>query len=182
MDLRVGRILKAARWAGLAAALALCLPIATHAANLGRWGDEVGVETADDLIGRCLAGTRQPSSCTDSAWLACASERNTSSQLDLNDCAGFSRKAWERRYAAQVVRAKGVLGRWSREPDSGERTTVATFEENEHVWRAWIDADCRTRTLSGGSIYGMRIAICVARHLAVRTLDLTTMADEWERG
>ena len=163
--------------------------IGTRAAE---WADEAGAATAKRIIDRCLANpparplpeAERKAGCVRAAIDPClAHNGGNSSQLDLNFCFGYSRKAWRGLYGEVIARFEALFARrrgaqhyeWIEAP-------AAQFAAQEQAWERWMLADCELRTVLsvGGSIHGMQVTACQMRHVAYRTLDLSETIDWWE--
>ena len=103
------------------------------------------------------------------------------SQRDLNDCAAFSRSAWEKRLEAvraQLLGAKTIDPKWQAEP------MVARLRESDRRWREWNEADCELQAGDaerGGTMRSMRLSLCFSNHAAHRAIELEAQVFWWDR-
>lgn len=147
--------------------------------------DEGGVERAEQAITQCLAlAERTPppeaKDCVRAAFLACEEEHGTS-QRDLNECAYYSRGAWEARLTAAISRlksAKTINPKFGRaEPQK------KLFGESQHLWDEWNAADCdmQHEGSKGGSMHPYLVSICLSDHAAHRALELDGLIWWWSK-
>lgn len=167
-----------------------CAAGVAQSARSDPWQDEAGYEIgfkrAEIVISQCLeqaasTADARPDGCVHSAFLACEREHGTASQRDLNDCAVFSRKAWEKRL--DTVRAQ-LLGAQTIDPKFGRaEPMVEQLRKSERRWREWSEADCEMQAAGskGGTIHTMLLSLCLSNHAAQRALELEALTFWWEK-
>ncbi|MEV5020993.1 MULTISPECIES: lysozyme inhibitor LprI family protein [unclassified Sphingobium] len=162
--------------------VAVGLLVAALAANPDRWIDEHGPASAKTVIGECLTEANRPLSdplvCVRRALDTCENEHGTY-QRAMNDCATFSRLAWEARRAAvakQLMTAQQVSTNFH-SPDR----LVALLAESEKHWDAWNSPDCEMQAAlsEGGTFHRFARDMCLSDHAAYRTLELEALAEDW---
>jgi uncharacterized protein YecT (DUF1311 family) len=150
------------------------------------WGQrESGLERAEAIITQCLERSEgvppngsEP--CVGAVFAACGSEHGNMSQHDLNDCAFFSKNAWEAGLAsirAKLLSAKTVRG------GSASAPMVRNLAESERRWDDWNRADCELQAAlsEGGSMHSMEIGTCLSNHAAHRALELKRLEFWWAK-
>jgi hypothetical protein len=151
---------------------------AAQAMNKDPWEDPAtGERQADQAISRCLDRAEKtpgmlPEHCVRAAYQACEKAHGNMSQRDLNECAAFSQRAWEKRLAAirlVLLRAKGAEG-----SDDTNASLRRQLRENEPQWDKWNQRDCEIRAsfFEGGTLQPFEKRMCLSRHAADRALDL----------
>lgn len=170
--------------AGLAVgAFVLIRPVSAKAAA-DPWTAETGVDRAKSVLGTCLAATNGTPSgsepCVLAAFEACEREHGTS-QHALNDCASFSKQAWEARLSvarALLMGARTVDIRFGT-PDR----LVALLAASERRWDDWNRADCdmQAKISEGGSLHRYELYICLSNHAAHRAIELETLVEVWRK-
>ena len=147
--------------------------------------DEGGVERAQQVIAQCLevaerTPPREEKDCVRAAFLACEDEHGTS-QRHLNECAAYSRRAWEARLAAAVsslMSAKTIDPRFGRAEPRKE-----LFSHNQRRWEEWNSADCDMQHEGSkrGSMHPFLVSICLSNHAAHRALELDGLIWWWSK-
>lgn len=148
-------------------------------------GYEVGFERADLVLAQCLERAEstpnmRADDCVRTVFLACESEHGNMSQRDLNECAHYSRRAWEKRLEtvrSQLLGAKTIDPKWQAEP------MVERLRESERRWREWNDADCELQSAQsrGGTMHQMHLNLCHSNHAAHRAIELEALVFWWDR-
>jgi uncharacterized protein YecT (DUF1311 family) len=142
------------------------------------WEDPVaGERQARQAISQCLDRANKtpgmlPEYCVRAAYQACEKAHGNMSQRDLNECAAYSQRAWERRLAAirlVLLRAKGAEG-----PDDTNASLRRQLKENEPQWDKWNERDCEIQAslFKGGSMQPFIKMMCLSSHAANRAVDL----------
>lgn len=161
-----------------------------QAPRLDPWGSpefgyERGFQRAEEVIGQCLervASTPDAKSddCIQAVFRTCEREHGTMSQRDLNDCAAFSRKAWEKRLDA--VRSR-LFSAATIDPERPAEPMVERLRESDRRWREWSEADCELQAhrSSGGSMHQLELFICHSNHAAHRAIELEALVVWWDR-
>jgi uncharacterized protein YecT (DUF1311 family) len=136
-----------------------------------------GERLAGQAISQCLDRARKtpdmlPEHCVRAAYQACEKAHGNMSQRDLNECAAFSQRAWEKRLAAirrVLLRARGAEG--SGDTNASLRRQL---RENEPQWVKWNERDCEIRAsfFEGGTLQPFAKQMCLSRHAAIRALEL----------
>lgn len=169
--------------AGLAvgASFALSSPApAQDAAD--QWTAETGIDRAKSALAQCSAAAPDKPSgratCVLAAFEACEDEHGTS-QRALNDCAAFSRGAWEARLAAarsRLFAAKSADSLFG-SPDK----LIALLTDSERRWDAWNGPDCDIQAAlsEGGSFHRYELYICLSNHAAYRAIELESLIQVW---
>jgi uncharacterized protein YecT (DUF1311 family) len=181
--------------AALTAVVLLGVPAAILDAQTPRpdpWGNpeigyEAGFKRAEVVIAQCLervASTpdTRPGDCVHAAFATCEREHGTMSQRDLNDCAAFSRRAWEKRLDAALSQ---LLGAQTIDPKFGQaEPEVERLRESDRRWREWNEADCELQAgdaEGGGTMRSMQRDLCLFEHAAHRALELEVLIFWWEK-
>jgi len=159
-------------------------PIVADDPRTDPW-DEGGVERAEQVIAQCLErAARTPpedqKDCVHAAFLACEDEHGTS-QRDLNDCAAFSRRAWEARLVAATSR---LMSAKTIDPKFGRaEPTKKLFGESQRRWDEWSSADCdmQHEGSKGGSMHPYLVSMCLSNHSAHRALELDGLIWWWSK-
>lgn len=161
--------------------LILGLLVAASATVPDRWTGEAGPALAGSVIEKCLSEAKAQLSdlkkCMSGALDLCEDEHGTY-QRAMNDCATFSRLAWETRRAAVAKRlgsARQANGSPSPDP------YVLRLEESERRWDAWNRADCEMQAAfsEGGSYHRFATDTCLSDHAAHRAIELEALQEEW---
>jgi uncharacterized protein YecT (DUF1311 family) len=186
----------APHWRGAAAfALFFSLAAAAHAQTPrpDPWGNpEIGYEAAfkraEAVIAQCLeraASTpgARPDDCVPAAFLTCEREHGNMSQRDLNDCAAFSRRAWEKRLDVALSQ---LLGAQTIDPKKFGRAEpeVERLRQSNQRWREWNEADCELQAgdaEGGGTMRSMQRDLCLSAHAAHRALELEALIFWWDK-
>jgi uncharacterized protein YecT (DUF1311 family) len=104
------------------------------------------------------------------------------SQRDLNECAHFSRRAWEKQLEAAMSQ---LLGAMTIDPKFGVADPeVERLRESDRRWREWNDADCELQAgdvEGGGTMRRMLLDLCISNHAAHRALELDGLIFWWEK-
>ena len=151
------------------------------------WAEQASAEASAKLVlSQCLqrAESTPPDHsepCVRAVYLKCESEHGTMSQRDLNDCAYFSRYAWEDRLTkvrAWLLRAKTIDAKFGEAGPMVER-----LKESERRWEEWNKADCEMQAAlsEGGTMHSMEIGICLSDHAAHRARELEGMSFWWSK-
>lgn len=148
-----------------------------------RWSDGNGVLQAEAVIGNCISDLNAPQSagiCVPRAFEACEDEHGTS-QRQMNDCATFSRLAWEGRRADAVKRLMAAKSSGARFPLSEPH--IKHLAESERRWDAWNRSDCEMQAAfsEGGTYHRYDLDICLSNHAANRALELERLIDVWQK-
>ncbi|HYC94196.1 MAG TPA: lysozyme inhibitor LprI family protein, partial [Sphingomicrobium sp.] len=162
------------------AAMVLCIgiqpnPSVAQAQRPDPWGNhEIGYESgfkrAEIMIAQCLERVASipdagPGDCVYAAFVTCEREHGTMSQRDLNDCAHFSRRAWEKRLDVALSQ---LLGAQTIDPKFGQaEPMVARLRESDRRWREWNEADCELQAGDadgGGTMRRMQLDLCLSNH------------------
>jgi uncharacterized protein YecT (DUF1311 family) len=169
----------------LATFVAPSFSITAASASSDPWTDEGSVERVKQVIAQCLdAAASTPATnrttCINAVYDPCEKEHGTSRHA-LNDCAFFSKGAWEARLIA--VRSK-LMNVKSPDPRFGPSAElIGKFGESERRWNEWNKADCDMQAAAdeGGSIQPLTLFGCLSEHAANRALELELLASEWIR-
>ncbi|HET6941354.1 MAG TPA: lysozyme inhibitor LprI family protein [Sphingomicrobium sp.] len=149
------------------------------------WADG-GEARAKIVIEQCRDRARETPhmnsyACVDAAFDRCIEEHGGGhmSQRDLNDCATFSRRAWE----ARLVEVRALLTKEDL-TSSGRKhllPLISQLRESERRWDAWNVTDCAVQSeLSrGGTIHRMQEDQCLADHAAYRVRELEGLVESW---
>ena len=148
-------------------------------------GYEIGFERGEMILRQCLervASTPSAKSddCVHAVFLTCESEHGNMSQRDLNDCAAFSRRAWEKRL--DNVRSQ-LLSATTIDPKRPAEPMVKRLQESERRWREWSEADCELQAAGsrGGTMHQMQLGLCHSNHAAHRAIELEALVFWWEK-
>jgi uncharacterized protein YecT (DUF1311 family) len=148
-----------------------------RASEHDRWSKEAPVTLAGETISECLAeGASDIDSrlvCVRRPYLVCEREHGTQTTIDMGECLGFARSAWEERLELQ-------LGRIS------ERVPTDVWERiaaSQRAWEDWSASDCEALASSyeGGTIHSLTIGWCLLRHAGARALHIEALADDIDR-
>ena len=164
--------------------MALGLLVAALVNSPDQWVGESGPAQAKAVIERCMAdtsgGLSDPNVCIRRALGTCEDEHGTY-QRAMNDCATFSRLAWENQRASVSRRLMGAkqAGVVFEAPEPH----VALLKESEQRWDAWNRGDCemQARFSEGGTFHRFALDICLSDHAAYRALELEALAQDWEK-
>ena len=119
--------------------------------------------------------------CVHAAFDRCIEEHGGGhmSQRDLNDCATFSRSAWETR----LVEVRTLLTEADVTSSGREylRPLINQLRESERRWDAWNVSDCamQSQLSRGGTIHRMQEDQCLADHAAYRARELEGLVESW---
>ena len=145
-------------------------------------GQDLGPKRAAAVIGECLNSARSspdddPEDCVNVAFRICENEHGTS-QRDLNECAYFSRSAWEARLDKIRARLLGATVHPNGTEDPVPRKRL--LSESDRQWIAWNKADCEMQLVDqGGSMLPMLTHLCFSRHAAHRAMELEDLSFWW---
>lgn len=127
--------------------VAIGLLIAAFATSQDHWTSESGTARAKAIIESCLSdANNRPSDrqmCASRAFGACEDEHGTS-QRQMNDCATFSRLAWEDRRALAAKRLTAAKQSGAAFPSPSRH--IAMLIASEQTWDAWNGPDCEMQT------------------------------------
>ena len=150
------------------------------------WTAEGGAAEAGRLLAVCLDNVEftpnaRRADCIRTAYSQCEKTHGTMSQSDLNDCAFYSRTAWEKRLSA--VRTKLASAKPARKGGGPTPQMVAAFNASEARWEAWYAQDCEMQSAihEGGSIRPLIQGLCLSDHVATRTVELEALLQKWSR-
>lgn len=142
--------------------------------------NEAGIVAAGEVIDRCLSGARALD-CKRVGYEACE-KAGSESQLELNQCSGYSRAAWERRLT-MIEDELTTLSQMPKPPmysppgvDLGAR-----LKKSIALWHEWNDADCalQSATSIGGTMHALELGLCLSDHTAERVQELRSIRDWW---
>jgi len=156
---------------------------AAQAPSRDSWSDENGTLRAKAVIGDCLNGLSASQSagiCVPRAFEACEDEHGTS-QRQMNDCATFSRLAWEGRRVDAAKRLMAARSSGVRFPSPEPH--IKHLVESEGRWEAWNRSDCEMQAAfsEGGTYHRYDLDICLSNHAANRAIELERLIDVWQK-
>jgi uncharacterized protein YecT (DUF1311 family) len=149
------------------------------------WEDSAtGERLARQAISQCLdradktPGMRSED-CVDVVYDACEKTHGNMSQRDMNECAAFSQRAWEKRLAdirLVLLRTKGADS-----PNNAHAGLRRQLSKNEPQWDRWNERDCEIRAsiFKGGTMQPFEKRMCLSRHAANRALELESFFSGW---
>ena len=151
-----------------------------------RWTAEAGPAEAGRLLAACLDNVEftpkaRRTDCIRTAYSQCEKTHGTMSQSDLNDCAFYSRSAWEKRLS--VVRSKLANAKPANNGAGPTPQMVAAFNSSETRWGAWYALDCEMQSAihEGGSIRPLIQGLCLSDQVANRTVELEALLQKWSQ-
>lgn len=156
---------------------------AAQAPSRDSWSDENGTLRAKAVIGNCLNSLNASQSagiCVPRVFEACEDEHGTS-QRQMNDCATFSRLAWEGRRADAAKRLMAAKSSGVRFPSPAPH--IKHLVESEGRWDAWNRSDCEMQAAfsEGGTYHRYDLDICLSNHAANRAIELERLIDVWQK-
>jgi len=161
--------------------VAIGLLVAALATPTDLWTGENGPARAKAVIEECLGeADRQlsnPRLCVPRVVDACENEHGTY-QRAMNDCATFSRLAWEgRRMAATKRLTSAKQATATQSPDRH----IARLRASESHWDAWNRPDCEMQAAfsEGGTYHRFALDSCLSDHAAHRAIELEALAEDW---
>ena len=97
----------------------------------------------------------------------------------MNDCAAFSRSAWEDRRALTAKRL--TAAKRSDAVFPSPRPHIATLIASEQRWVAWNGPDCEMQAAlsQGGTYHAYDRDICLSNHAANRAIELEMLGETW---
>jgi uncharacterized protein YecT (DUF1311 family) len=142
------------------------------------WEDPAtGERQARQAISQCLSRAEKtpgmrPEHCAEAVYQACEKAHGNMSQRDMNECAAFSQRAWEKRLAAIRLILLGPNS--AEEPDDTNARLRGQLSENEPQWDKWNERDCELRAsfFKGGTMQPFEKRMCLSNHAANRALEL----------
>jgi hypothetical protein len=125
--------------AGIALIVLTTVGASADAAAADRWAPETGEASASAVLASCL--TTSPSmACVRAAYTTCEAEHGTMAQRDLNDCAAYSKRAWEGRIRTTFTTLQALAQRTDVQSASG-RDIYDRLRTSQQLWcrglRAW---------------------------------------------
>lgn len=146
-----------------------------------RWAPESGEASASATLESCL--TKGPNNaCLRVAYTTCEAEHGTMAQRDLNDCAAYSKRAWELRMRMALATLETLAQRPDVQSASG-RDASDRLRTSQQLWLDWSAMDCALRSAwaRGGSLHTLEILMCGSNLAATRALDLERLTETWSR-
>lgn len=146
-----------------------------------RWAVESGEASASATLESCLA--KGPNdACLRVAYTTCEAEHGTMAQRNLNDCAAYSKRAWEARMRVALASLEALAQRPGVQSASG-RDAADRLRTSQQLWLDWSEMDCEIRSAwaRGGSLHTLELLMCGADLAASRALDLERLTETWSR-
>jgi len=146
------------------------------------WASESGTARAKAIIESCLSEADSALSgrqvCASRPFEACENEHGTS-QRQMNDCATFSRLAWEDRRALAAKRL--ISAQQSDIIFPSPSRHIVMLIASEKAWRAWNVSDCEMQAAlsQGGTYHRYDLDICLSNHAANRAIELEALSETW---
>lgn len=97
----------------------------------------------------------------------------------MNDCATFSRLAWEYRLALTTKRLTAAKQSDTAFPSPSQH--IAMLIASEQRWDAWNGPDCEMQAAlsQGGTYHRYDLDICLSNHAANRAIELEALGETW---
>jgi len=158
------------------------LLVAALATGPDQWIGQNGTARAKAIIEACLQDASSRLSdrmvCVPRVFEACEDEHGTS-QRQMNDCAAFSRRAWDERRALTAKRLASAKQSETVFPSPDRH--IAMLVASEQRWDEWTGPDCEMQAAlsQGGTYHSYDIDICLSNHAAYRAIELEALSETW---